>query len=62
MAFDFGSYNEQYKRDHYDRMTFNVKKGGRETLRELAESRTGGNVTELILDALRIAYDVDLRK
>lgn len=61
MGFDKNAYDNQYCREHYDRMTFNVAKGGRDVLKQLAKDRTDGNITALVLDALKLAYGVDLR-
>lgn len=61
MGFDKVKYDAQYRRDHYDHVTFDVIKGGKDVLRQLAKEHTGGNVSALIVDALRQVYGVTLR-
>lgn len=61
MGFDKVAYNHQYEREHYDCIRFNVTKGGRDVLQSLADEHTDGNMTALILKALKVVYAVDLR-
>lgn len=52
MAFNFNEYNNNYKKEHYDRIQLLLRKGAREKLDELARKQGKRTVSQLIKDAL----------
>ena len=52
MAFDSNEYNNNYKKEHYDRLQVLLRKGSRAKLEELANKQGKKNVSQLMKDAL----------
>lgn len=59
MGFDWNSYTAAYKREHYERVAFEVPKGRRGALKKYAAER-GISVNALIIAALEQYTDLDL--
>jgi len=60
-VFDPVAYNIKYKREHIDRIAFEVPKGKKEILRAAAAAR-GTSVNKLLVTALKKQYGLDLSK
>lgn len=60
MAFDSVEYNNQYKRDKYDRISLLIPKGGKQILQKEAEIRGYKSVNALVIHALEKAYGINL--
>ena len=60
MAFDSVEYNNQYKRDKYDRISLLVPKGGKQILQDEARIRGIKSVNELVIRALEKTYHITL--
>lgn len=52
-------YDADYKRANYDRLSLLVRKGKKQILKEVADSR-GVSVNQLIIDAVESCYGIDL--
>lgn len=61
-SFDQYAYINEHKRNNYDRLSLLVKKGGKDTLKQLAEKYTNGSVNALIIGAVEEKYNIDLSK
>ena len=61
MAFDKNKYDNEYKRQAYDRITILVPKGKSKDVKALAASH-GKSVSGLIVDMLETQYKLDLSK
>lgn len=59
MAFDQTQYVNDYKREHYDRITALVPKGKGATVKAIAAER-GLTVSQVVVRALEETYKVDL--
>lgn len=51
MAYDKNAYNNQYKKENFDRIGFYIPKGYKEVIKEYAEEH-GTTITELCKQAL----------
>ncbi len=60
MSFDKNGYDNQYKRDKYDRISLLVPKGGKATLQKVVAERGEKSVNALIIRALELAYGIQL--
>lgn len=58
MGFDKKKYNNKYEKEHYDRISVTLPKGGKQFLKEYAE---GNNVSiaKLVSDAIEQYCNVD---
>ena len=61
MAYDKYTYNNDFTRENYNRMTFLVPKGKGAVVKGEAQKR-GVSVSQLVVDALEKAYGLDLSK
>lgn len=52
-------YQQEYQKNNYDRITFLVPKGRKQTLKDLS-LKTGESVGSLIITALESTYGIDL--
>lgn len=52
MSFNPVEYNNNYKKEHYDRVPILIKKGAKKELEELAKQQGKSSVSKLIKDAL----------
>lgn len=60
-GFDQQKYIDSYKKNAYDRITFFVPKGKKQTIKDCAD-RQGISATQLIIIALESTYGLDLSK
>lgn len=61
MAFDKMSYDNAYRRQHYDLVQFSVPKGKKALLKEIAENKNLP-LSKMIVEALETQYGIDLSK
>lgn len=61
MAFDSNAYKQEFNRQNYERVPFDVPKGKRDEIKALAKQE-GLSVNDLLKSALLIAYGLDLSK
>ena len=61
MADSRTEYKAEFNREKYDRFLLTVPKGGRDIVKAAAMAK-GESVNQFIIDALRIAYGLDLAK
>lgn len=61
MAFDNNSYQTEYKRQNYDRMTVLVPKGRSKDVKAFAQAQ-GKSISQVIVEALETCYKLDLSK
>lgn len=61
MAFDKVKYDNEYAKEHYDRVVFYVPKGNRDKLKVLAKQE-GMSANDLLKMAVFKAYGLDLSK
>jgi len=59
MAFDKKTYDSQFHKETYDRITFSVPKGKKAELEGIAADK-GVSLTRLIIDALEKQYQIYL--
>lgn len=58
--FDAIAHYNQYKREHYDRLSLLIPKGGKQQLQELAKNKDGISVNKLIIEAIEKYYKIKL--
>lgn len=61
MAFDSNSYKQEFNKQNYERVPFDVPKGKRDELKALAKQE-GVSVNELLKTAIYQVYGLDLSK
>lgn len=61
MAFDQQKYIQEFNKENYDRVEFNIPKGRKKELKQFAKSK-GRSVSEVIVEALESYYDINLSK
>lgn len=61
MAFDSNAYKQEFNKQNYERVPFDVPKGKRDEIKALAKQE-GLSVNDLSKSALLIAYGLDLSK
>lgn len=59
MAFDSNAYKAEFAKVNYDRVEFVVPKGNKDKLKALAK-REGVSVGQLIIEAIKYRYGLDL--
>lgn len=60
MAFDKVKYDNDYKREKYDRISLLIPKGGKQILQKEADIRGLKSVNALLIRALEKAYGINL--
>lgn len=61
MAFDQIKYIQDFNKENYDRVEFNVPKGRKAELKRFAKNK-GRSMTELVIEALESYYKINLSK
>jgi uncharacterized protein (DUF1778 family) len=61
MAFDKNSYDNEYRRQNYDRVAFDLPKGKKQVIKKCAVSK-GQSVSKFIVKAVEEYYNLDLSK
>lgn len=59
MAFDQNKYNQEYKKENYDRIVLTVHKGKKQELKEFAKTQ-GITMTDLFKKALWNTYKIQI--
>lgn len=58
--FDAVKHYNQYKREHYDRLSLLIPKGGKEQLKQLVLTEKKDSVNKLIIEAIEQYYKIKL--
>lgn len=58
--FDAIKHYNQYKREHYDRLSLLIPKGGKEQLKQLVITEKKGSVNKLIIEVIEQYYKIKL--
>lgn len=61
VAFDQQKYIQEFNKENYDRVEFNIPKGRKKELKQFAKSK-GRSVSEVIVEALESYYSINLSK
>ncbi len=59
--FNKNAYDNEYQKNHYDKITFNIPKGKKELIKQLAE-REGVSISTLFIEAVEDKFFINIRK